>query len=99
MTPPMRRERSSHALRQSSSRNLFFNFNGTAGVWKVAAIERAGGWSDDTITEDLDLSYRAQLLGSSFSYLDHVVAPAELPESWTAFRSQQARWVRGSVET
>lgn len=77
----------------------FFNFNGTAGVWRRAAIEGAGGWTADTITEDLDLSYRAQLAGWRFAYLDDVVAPAELPESWAAFRSQQARWVRGSVET
>ena len=77
----------------------FFNFNGTAGVWRRAAIEQAGGWSSDTITEDLDLSYRAQLAGWRFAYINEVVAPAELPESWAAFRSQQARWVRGSVET
>ncbi len=76
----------------------FFNFNGTAGVWRRAAIEHAGGWTPDTITEDLDLSYRAQLAGWRFEYLDDVVAPAELPERWSAFRSQQARWVRGSVE-
>lgn len=78
---------------------LLFNFNGTAGVWRRAAIEQAGGWRADTITEDLDLSYRAQLAGWRFRYEHDVVAPAELPESWTAFRSQQARWVRGSVET
>lgn len=77
----------------------FFNFNGTAGVWRRAAIDAAGGWRDLTITEDLDLSYRAQLRGWRFAYLDHVVVPAELPESWVAFRAQQARWVKGSVET
>lgn len=77
----------------------FFNFNGTAGLWRRAAIEEAGGWSSATITEDLDLSYRAQLAGWRFGYLDEVVAPAELPETWGAFRSQQARWVRGSVQT
>ncbi len=77
----------------------FFNFNGTAGIWRRAAIEEAGGWSADTITEDLDLSYRAQIAGWKFRYQNEVVAPAELPESWAAFRSQQARWVRGSVET
>jgi cellulose synthase/poly-beta-1,6-N-acetylglucosamine synthase-like glycosyltransferase len=82
-----------------SKRGHFFNFNGTAGVWRRSAIETAGGWTGDTITEDLDLSYRAQLAGWRFEYLDHVVAPAELPERWSAFRSQQARWVRGSVET
>ena len=78
---------------------LLFNFNGTAGVWRRQAIEDAGGWRADTITEDLDLSYRAQLAGWHFHYEHGVVAPAELPESWVAFRSQQARWVRGSVET
>jgi cellulose synthase/poly-beta-1,6-N-acetylglucosamine synthase-like glycosyltransferase len=86
-----------HQARCSSG--LFFNFNGTAGVWRRRAIEGAGGWSADTITEDLDLSYRAQLAGGLFQYLDDVVAPAELPQSWSAFRSQQSRWVRGSVET
>ena len=78
---------------------LLFNFNGTAGVWRRQAIDDAGGWRADTITEDLDLSYRAQLAGWRFRYEHDVVAPAELPQSWTAFRSQQARWVRGSVET
>lgn len=86
-----------HHARSTTGR--FFNFNGTAGVWRRKAILDAGGWSDDTITEDLDLSYRAQLAGWRFVYLDEVVAPGELPESWAAFRSQQARWVRGSVET
>jgi hypothetical protein len=76
-----------------------FNFNGTAGVWRRAAIEAGGGWRAATITEDLDLSYRAQLAGWRFVYCDAVVTPAELPESWAAFRAQQARWVRGSVET
>ncbi len=77
----------------------FFNFNGTAGVWRRSAIDEAGGWRDVTITEDLDLSYRAQLKGWRFRYMDDVVAPAELPDSWVAFRTQQARWVKGSVET
>ena len=77
----------------------FFNFNGTAGVWRRAAIEQAGGWSWDTITEDLDLSYRAQMAGWRFAYIDDVACPSELPESWSAFRTQQARWVRGSLET
>ena len=86
-----------HAGRDAAG--LFFNFNGTAGIWRRAAIEEAGGWRADTITEDLDLSYRAQLAGWRFQYEHDVVAPAELPESWAAFRSQQARWVRGSVET
>lgn len=86
-----------HRARAASG--SFFNFNGTAGVWRRSAIEAAGGWSDDTITEDLDLSYRAQLAGYNFCYLDRVLVPAELPERWSAFRTQQARWVRGSVET
>ncbi|MEO1230763.1 MAG: glycosyltransferase [Myxococcota bacterium] len=76
-----------------------FNFNGTAGLWRRAAIDEAGGWQGDTITEDLDLSYRAQMKGWRFVYAHDLVAPAELPESWTAFRAQQARWTRGSVET
>lgn len=76
-----------------------FNFNGTAGVWRRQAIEDAGGWSGDTITEDFDLSYRSQMVGWRFAYAHEVVSPAELPESWTAFRAQQARWVRGSIET
>ena len=78
---------------------LLFNFNGTAGIWRRQAIIDAGGWRADTITEDLDLSYRAQLAGWEFTYVHDVAAPAELPASWAAFRSQQARWVRGSVET
>ncbi|MBK8010899.1 MAG: glycosyltransferase [Deltaproteobacteria bacterium] len=77
----------------------WFNFNGTAGVWRRRAIEEAGGWRDVTLTEDLDLSYRVQLLGWRLEYLHDVVAPAELPEAWSAFRTQQGRWVRGSVET
>lgn len=77
----------------------WFNFNGTAGVWRRAAIEAAGGWSADTLTEDLDLSYRAQLAGWRFVYLDDVVAPAELPPTLAAFKSQQHRWARGSVQT
>ena len=76
-----------------------FNFNGTAGLWRRRAIDGAGGWQGDTITEDLDLSYRAQLVGWRFLYVHEAVAPAELPESWSAFRAQQGRWVRGSVQT
>lgn len=76
-----------------------FNFNGTAGVWRRQAIDDAGGWRAVTITEDFDLSYRAQLRGWKFRYLDDVVVPAELPESYRAFRSQQARWARGSIQS
>jgi hypothetical protein len=86
-----------HAARDA--RGHLFNFNGTAGVWRRAAIVGAGGWQSDTITEDLDISYRAQLAGWRFAYAHAVVAPAELPESWGAFRAQQARWVQGSVQT
>ena len=77
----------------------FFNFNGTAGVWRRAAIESVGGWHHDTLTEDLDLSYRAQLAGWQFVFLADVVAPAELPIDMTAFKSQQHRWAKGSVQT
>jgi hypothetical protein len=80
-------------------RGLFLHFNGTAGVWRKSAIERAGGWQHDTLTEDLDLSYRAQLAGSRLVYAAHVTAPAELPADIAAFKSQQARWARGTVQT
>ncbi len=86
-----------HQARQALGH--FFNFNGTAGLWRRAAIVDGGGWSEDTITEDLDLSYRAQVRGWRFRYAHGVVAPAELPSSWAAFRTQQRRWVRGSIET
>lgn len=77
----------------------FFNFNGAAGVWRRAAIESAGGWQHDTLTEDLDLSYRAQLAGWRFVFLPDVVAPAELPVEMSAFKSQQHRWAKGSIQT
>lgn len=76
-----------------------FKFNGTGGLWRRAAIEDAGGWSADTLTEDLDLSVRAQLRGWRFVFLDDLVAAGELPEDLAAFRSQQRRWVKGSAET
>jgi cellulose synthase/poly-beta-1,6-N-acetylglucosamine synthase-like glycosyltransferase len=76
----------------------FFNFNGTAGLWRKAAIEDAGGWEHDTITEDLDLSYRAQLAGWRFVYRTDVTAPAELPADLGGFKSQQHRWAKGSIE-
>jgi len=76
----------------------FMNFNGTAGVWRKKAIEDAGGWSADTITEDLDLSYRAQLSGWQFQYLYHVEAPAELPAEINSYKSQQFRWNKGGAE-
>jgi hypothetical protein len=77
---------------------LFFHFNGTAGVWRRETIERAGGWQHDTLTEDLDLSYRAQLAGDRFFYAAHVEAPAELPGDIAAFKTQQTRWARGAVQ-
>jgi len=80
-------------------RGLFFNFNGTAGIWKKKAIEAAGGWQSDTVTEDLDLSYRAQLAGWRFVYLDDLAVPSELPVTMASFRSQQMRWAKGSIQT
>jgi cellulose synthase/poly-beta-1,6-N-acetylglucosamine synthase-like glycosyltransferase len=77
----------------------FFNFNGTAGLWRREAIEKAGGWQHDTLTEDMDLSYRAQLAGYRFVFLPDVVAPAEIPVSMSAFKSQQQRWSKGSIQT
>lgn len=77
----------------------FFNFNGTAGIWRRRAIEEAGGWSAETLTEDLDLSYRAQLAGWRFVFLPDVEVPAELPETIGAFHSQQRRWAKGSLQT
>jgi len=79
--------------------NVFFNFNGTAGVWRRQAIEDAGGWEHDTLTEDTDLSYRAQLAGWKFVYLQDVECPAELPVEMTAFKTQQARWAKGLIQT
>lgn len=76
----------------------FINFNGTAGVWRKETIADAGGWSADTITEDLDLSYRAQLKGWEFVYLEDVISPAELPVTMPAIRSQQYRWMKGGAE-
>jgi cellulose synthase/poly-beta-1,6-N-acetylglucosamine synthase-like glycosyltransferase len=82
-----------------SRAGVFFNFNGTAGMWRRAAIEQAGGWQHDTLTEDTDLSYRAQLKGWRFKYLEHVECPAELPIEMTAFKTQQARWAKGLIQT
>ncbi len=91
-----------HFVLEHGSRNragCFFNFNGTAGIWRRDAIEDAGGWQHDTLTEDLDLSYRAQLRGWRFVFMEHVVAPAELPVEMNSFKSQQHRWAKGSVQT
>jgi len=76
----------------------FINFNGTGGVWRKKCIEDAGGWEHDTLTEDLDLSYRAQIKGWKFQYLEDVVAPAELPITMSALKSQQHRWMKGGAE-
>ncbi len=86
-----------HTARNRSGR--FFNFNGTAGVWRKATIQSAGGWQHDTLTEDLDLSYRAQLAGWQFVYLPEVVSPAEVPVEMNAFKNQQHRWAKGSIQT
>lgn len=81
-----------------SRAGLFFNFNGTAGMWRRRAIEEAGGWEHDTLTEDTDLSYRAQMKGWKFAYLEDVECPAELPVEMTAFKTQQARWAKGLIQ-
>jgi len=81
-----------------SQGGYWFNFNGTAGIWRRAAVEDAGGWKADTLTEDLDLSYRAYLSGWRGIYLRDVEVPAELPVSFSAYRRQQHRWARGSLE-
>jgi len=78
---------------------LFMNFNGTAGLWRSAAITDAGGWEHDTITEDMDLSYRAQLAGWKPHFDNSLVVPAELPDDIDAFKSQQFRWAKGSMQT
>ena len=78
---------------------FFMNFNGTAGIWRKKTIEDAGGWQADTLTEDLDLSYRAQLKGWKLSFAPDVVCPAEVPVTINAFKSQQHRWAKGSIQT
>lgn len=81
-----------------SAGHHFINFNGTAGVWRKSCIEDAGGWSSDTLTEDLDLSYRAQLRHWEFVYLEEVTSPAELPMAMSALKNQQFRWTKGAAE-
>ena len=91
-----------HFVLEHGGRNragCFFNFNGTAGIWRREAIESAGGWQHDTLTEDLDLSYRAQLKGWQFIFLPDLVAPAEVPVEMNSFKSQQHRWAKGSIQT
>ncbi len=85
-----------HVARNRSDR--FMSFNGTAGTWRKAAIEDAGGWQHDTLTEDLDLSYRAQLKGWRFVFLPDLAAPAELPPEMMAFKAQQFRWTKGGAQ-
>src|SRR5271170_7975116 len=86
-----------HTARNRSGR--FMHFNGTAGVWRRATIDDAGGWQHDTLTEDLDLSYRAQMKGWQFVYLPQFCAPAELPPEMIGFKQQAHRWTKGSVQT
>jgi cellulose synthase/poly-beta-1,6-N-acetylglucosamine synthase-like glycosyltransferase len=91
-----------HFVLEHGGRNRagrFFNFNGTAGIWRRAAIDDAGGWQHDTLTEDLDLSYRAQLRGWQFVFVPDLIAPAEVPVEMNAFKSQQHRWAKGSIQT
>src|SRR6266498_3755283 len=91
-----------HFVLEHGGRNragLFFNFNGTAGIWRRTAIADAGGWQHDTLTEDLDLSYRAQLRGWKFVFLPNLISPAELPVEMNSFKSQQHRWAKGSIQT
>ncbi len=86
-----------HTARNRSGR--FMHFNGTAGIWRRETINEAGGWQHDTLTEDLDLSYRAQLKGWQFVYLPQYVAPAELPPEMVSFKLQAHRWTKGSMQT
>jgi cellulose synthase/poly-beta-1,6-N-acetylglucosamine synthase-like glycosyltransferase len=91
-----------HFIVEQNGRNssgLFMNFNGTAGIWRKACIHDAGNWQADTLTEDLDLSYRAQIKGWRFVFLNEVVTPSELPAEINALKSQQYRWTKGAVET
>ncbi len=86
-----------HIARNRSGR--FFNFNGTAGVWRKETIVDAGGWEHDTVTEDMDLSFRAQMKGWRFVYVPEAIAPAELPCEMNSFKTQQFRWAKGSAQT
>lgn len=91
-----------HFSVEQTGRNIqhsFINFNGTGGIWRKSCIVEAGGWSAQTLTEDLDLSYRAQLNGWEFKYLEHIETPAELPILMPAIKTQQYRWNKGAAET
>jgi len=90
-----------HFTVEQAGRNMggfFMNFNGTAGLWRKSTIADAGGWQADTLTEDLDLSYRSQLKGWEFVYLENISSPSELPADMRAFKSQQFRWIKGGAE-
>jgi len=90
-----------HFVVEQTTRNRtgsFFNFNGTAGIWRREAIEMSGGWQHDTLTEDTDLSFRAQLMGWRFVYLLDEEAPAEIPVDINAFKAQQRRWAKGVLQ-
>src|SRR4030095_15715731 len=90
-----------HFIIEHTARNTsgcVFNSNGTAGIWRRTVIGDAGGWQHDTLTEDLDLSYRAQLKGWQFVFLPEVISPAEVPVDMNAFKSQQHRWAKGSIQ-
>ena len=91
-----------HFIIEHTARNrsgCFFNFNGTAGIWRRDTIQDAGGWQHDTLTEELDLSYRAQMKGWQFIFLPEVISPAEVPVDMNAFKGQQHRWAKGSIQT
>jgi cellulose synthase/poly-beta-1,6-N-acetylglucosamine synthase-like glycosyltransferase len=91
-----------HFVIEHGARNadgIFINFNGTAGIWRKKAIEDAGNWQDDTLTEDMDLSYRAQLAGWRFVYVNEVVCPAEVPAEIHGYKAQQYRWAKGAIQT
>jgi len=81
-----------------SGQGVYFNFNGTAGIWRKETIEDAGGWNADTLTEDTDLSYRAQMRGWEFVYRPEISSPSEIPENMRAFKVQQHRWAKGTIE-
>lgn len=91
-----------HFVIEQSARSwgdLFMNFNGTAGIWRKSAIYDGGAWQGDTLTEDMDLSYRVQLEGWKMKFLYDIIVPAELPDDINAFKSQQYRWAKGSIQT
>jgi len=91
-----------HLMIEQTARNragFFINFNGTAGIWRKTAILDSGNWQDNTLTEDLDLSFRAQLKGWKSVFLNDIVSPAELPSDINSLKSQQFRWTKGSIET